>query len=321
MPVADTIAARITEVSQAVEGEEPTPEAEETTEAVATLEAAVAPEDEEKAAKRALIEAKLAEARDRRAAANQGKKARAEREAAAEDRKAAAEEKAKWDAIGKGSYRDGLLALGKDPRVEWEKMNREAIEAGTPEAQQKALEEKIERRLAEIEAQKLAPLQQTIEELKAREQSLAAQAHEGQLLSAFQTELKDPSYIGLRTEYDDADLIGYVKHFDKNPQAFYEAAKHYSVSLTDPGRGFTMREILTVLKSAQDAHDQGRQQRASKLAPAASSAKTPTVNGTAPRGNAGTTIGNDLAGERAAPSRRLTRLERINAEIERQEKR
>ncbi len=268
-------------------------------------------------ARLAAIEAKLAEARDRRAAAKHGKIARAEREAAEADRRAAAQERARYDALKQGTFKETIAALGRDPREVFQEMQREAVEANTPEAEMKRMRADFERQIGET----VEPLRKTIAELQAERNAIASQAYDGQLVSAFQADIQDADYTGLRTEYDDADLLEYVRHFDRNPKVMLAEARRFGVRLTNSDGRFTMREALTVLKSAQDAHDQGRQQRAARLAPAAPPAKSPTVNGTAPRGNAATTIGNDVASERASPGRRLTRRERIEAEIERQEKR
>ncbi len=270
---------------------------------------------------RANIEAKLAEARDRRAAANHGKRARAERQAAEAARKEAEAERAVL-AEGRKDYKKFFEANGMDPRAAYEDMTRQAIESNTPEAAIKRMQEDFRKEIAALRESEVEPLKKSLAQLEEEKQALASRAYDGQLVHAFSSEVQDPSYASLRTEYDDADLLEYVRHFDKNPRVLIAEAKRFGVRLTNSDGRFTMREALNVLKSAQDAHDQGRQQRAAKLAPAAPSAKSPTVNGTAPRGgNVGTTIGNDVASERASPSRRLSRRERIEAEIERQEKR
>ena len=88
-----------------------------------------------------------------------------------------------------------------------------------------------------------------------------------------------------------------------------------------------MRELLTVLKAAQDAHEKKRETLKSRFSPSESPAaprqaaesEPRTVNGTAERRNAApTTISNDLASTRAssAPTRR-TLKDRVKAEIER----
>ncbi len=220
------------------------------------------------------------------------------------------------------ALREGIAAMGRDPGKVFEEMQREAIEASTPEAELKRMRADFERQMGE----KLAPLQETIEALKREREEMANQSYESNLVGAFKATVTDPAYIDLRAEYDDQGLFEYVQHFDKNPTAFFAAAKHYGVRLTDPSRGFTMPEILGVLKAAQDAHDRGKQERRSKLLPASPPGQTQpgkphTVNGTAARSNAGTPIGNDLATERSTPSRKLSRKERIQAEIDRLEKR
>lgn len=275
------------------------------------------------AAKRELIEEKLRNQRERRQANGLGKAARETAAKATADQEAAAAERSKWEALRTGTFKDGMAALGRDPRVVFEEMQREAIEASTPEAEMKRMRADFEKQMGE----KLAPLQETIDQLLREKRESQAGAYHAQLAGAFRETVQDAKYLELRAEYDDRGLFQYVKHFDKNPDVFVAAAKSYGVRLTDPSQGFTMREILDVLKAAQDQHDQGKQERRSKLLPPASppaetqSGKPHTVNGTAARSNAGQPIGNDLATERAAPSRKLSRAERIQAEIDRIEKR
>ena len=288
--------------------------------------AASAPEAQEQqqllAAKRAVIEEKLAAQRERRQAMSIGPKAKQAMDRAKAAEAAANAERQKWESLKSGNFRDGIAAMGRDPAKIFEEMQREAIEASTPEFELKRMRADFERQMGE----RLAPLQETIDALKREREQAAAGAYEGQLVSAFKATVVDPEYLDLRAEYDDQGLFEYVQHFDKNPKAFFEAAKHYNVRLTDPSRGFTMPEILGVLKAAQDAHDRGKQERRSKLLPASPPAQTQTgkphtVNGTAARSNAGTPIGNDLATERASPGRKLSRKERIQAEIDRLDKR
>lgn len=274
------------------------------------------------AAKRAVIEEKLREQRERRRATSLSKQAQADREAAAAEREAAAKERGRYDSLKQGTFRETIAALGRDPREVFEEMQREAIEASTPEAEIKRMRADFEKQMSE----KLAPLQETIEELRRERAELAQREGHTRLVGAFQATVLDPAYIELRAEYDDVGLFAYVKNFVENPGTLIAAAREYGVQLTDPSQGFTMREILDVLKSAQDAHDRGKQERRSKLLPASAPGQTqpgkpPTVNGTAARSNAGTPIGNDLADERAAPPRKLSRKERIQAEIDRIEKR
>jgi len=274
------------------------------------------------AAKRAVIEEKLQAQRERRQANALGPRAKEAMKRAQAAEAAANAERQKWEALKNGSFREGIAAMGRDPGKVFEEMQREAIEASTPEFELKRMRADFEKQMGE----KLAPLQETIEALKREREEMAAAGYENTLVSAFKATVADPEYLELRAEYDDQGLFEYVQHFDKNPKAFFAAAKHYNVRLTDPARGFTMPEILSVLKAAQDAHDRGKQERRTKLLPASPPGQTQpgkphTVNGTAARSNAGTPIGNDLATERAAPGRKLSRKERIQAEIDRLEKR
>jgi hypothetical protein len=274
------------------------------------------------AAKRALIEEKLHAQREKRKAAGLSSQARADREAAAQARAAAEAERGRYESLKQGTFKQTIEALGRDPRAVFEEMQREAIEASTPEAELRKLRADFERQMGE----QLRPLQETIDALKAERQQLAAREYEMSLAAAFQSTVTDAKYLDLRAEYGDEGLHAYVKKFDRDPAMFIAAAKQYAVPLTDPSQGFTMQEILDVLKAAQDAHDRGKQERRQKLMPASAPGQTqpgkpPTVNGTAARSNAGTPIGNDLASERAAPTRKMSRAERIQAEIDRVEKR
>lgn len=291
--------------------------------------AAQAAQEQLLAAKRALIEEKLAAQRERRQAAGLSTKAKEAAARAAAAAAAAEAERSKWESLRQGNFLEGVRAMGRDPREVFAEMQREAIEASTPEAELKRMRADFEKQLGE----KLQPLQETIEQLRtereqleARQREHAARVYEQTLVSAYRESINDPAYMDLRAEYGDEGLFGYVDHFDKNPQQFLQAAHHYGVRLTDPSKGFTMPEILTVLKAAQEAHDKGKQERRSKFMPASppdqtQSGKPHTVNGTAASPNAGTPIGNDLAAERAAPSRKLSRRERIQAEIDRIERR
>lgn len=278
------------------------------------------------AEQRAAIEAKLAAQREKRQAAEERKKAEEARKEAEKIKSEALTEKQKYDALKTGTFKQTLEALGRNPREVFEEMQREAIEADTPEAKIREMRAQFEQQIGE----KLKPLTETVEALKAENERLKnqakqrAQAHyEEQLVGAFKQEIVGDDFKSLRIEYGDQGVFEYVDYFDRNPQEFYEAAREYKVPLTDPSKGFTMREILLVLKAAQDAHETGKKSREAELAPppapAAPSApkKTPTVNGTAERRNAGQTIGEDLAGERASPAPRLSRAERVRQEIER----
>lgn len=256
-----------------------------------------------------LFAEKLAKVREQRQASTQVQQAKAQREhaariaaEAAEDRKAAAEERARWENLKSGNILETLKAAGRDPAQAFAEMQREAIEAGTPEAQLKRMRAEMDRQLAET----VEPLQKTIEELKAERDAARASTQESAFASDFQKDIGGEAYRELRIEYPDDRLLAHAKNFRDNPKFFYSVADEHKVRLTSPGDGFTMVDILNTLRAVQDAHRAGTESRRAALAPPPSgetqqSATSPTVNGTAERRNAGaTTIGNDLTTARAA---------------------
>jgi hypothetical protein len=223
--------------------------------------------------------------------------ARALREQAAKERETAAAEREKWERIGRdGSYLDTLKELGRDPRAEWEKMNREAIEASTPEAQAKRDREALRRELSD----EIHPLKEEIAKLRAEREELSKQAEAHRLQTSFTSTLGAPEFKDLRIEYGDEQLLDHIRALIKAPEVLYETAKKRNVQLTDPEKGFTMQEILRVLAAEQAAHNAGKQTRAAAMSPPEPQSGQPTVNGTAPRRNAGTAVGNDLASQRAS---------------------
>jgi hypothetical protein len=257
-----------------------------------------------KAARLALFEEKLQAKREENQAKRLAAKAKADRKAAQEDREAAAAERKKYDGLKVGTFKETIAALGRDPRKTWEDMNREMIEASTPEAQARRDKEAAEQALDE----RFKPLQSELEQIRAeREQlrlereQLAEQGHSRALVTNFQQAAADPAFKDLRIEYADDALLDHAKHYDKNPDQLRAAAAQYGVRLTAPEKGFTMHELLQVLSAAQSAHNEGVQARRAALSSAEpQSAAPPTVNGTAPRRNAGTAVGNDLASQRAS---------------------
>lgn len=252
--------------------------------------------------------AKVREERQLRGAKTQAKQARNEAaRIAAEaqaDRQAAAAERQRWEALRSGSYLEGIKALGKDPAEAFAEMQREAIEAGTPEAQMKRIRAEMERQLGET----IEPLKKTVEELRAERDDLLAKTAEQGFVKDFSGTVAATEYDALRDEYPDERLLSIASNLRDNPNAFYAEAARLKVRLTSPGEGFTMKDILNVLKSAHDEHETGKQsRRASRTASTPSeaaqqTASSPTVNGTAARRTAGdtTTIGNDLTTARAA---------------------
>ncbi len=266
-----------------------------------------------KVARSKLLEEKWQEAREKRQAAKIKEQARAERQAAAEDRKAVAAEKARYDGLKTGSYRDTLVALGRDPAKTFAEMQREQIEASTPEAQARRQREEDERALEE----RFKPVLSELEQLRAERAQWAADAHASAIQNSYQHAAADPAFANLRIEYSDEVLLDHASYYDKKPQEFFAVADEYGVKLTHPGKGFSMHEVLQVLSAAQAAHDSGVQARRAAQRPAEHQSASPTVNGTAPRRNAGTAPGNGLASERgptgAADSAVLSPQDRMRA--------
>lgn len=256
-----------------------------------------------------LFEEKLAEAREKRAAARTAERAKAEREAAkAErdaaraDREAAKAERGKYEGLRTGSFKETLAALGRDPAKTFEEMQREAIEASTPEAQARREREEREMRERERDAaieERFKPVLSELEQLRQERAQWAADKHQATLHNSFQHAAADPAFSDLRIEYSDDALLEYARHYDKNPDDFRAAAHEYGVRLTAPEKGFTMHELLQLLSAAQAAHNEGVQARRAAQRPAGQQPATPTVNGTAPRRNAAAT-GTELASEQPA---------------------
>ena len=271
-----------------------------------------------KAARLQLFQEKLADARAKAQGEKLRAQAKAERKAVEEERRLAKAERAKLDEINgnlrTGSFRDSLVALGRDPAKTFAEMQREAIEASTPEAQQRREREAAEQREKEREAaleERFKPVLSELEQLRAERAQWAEAEHRSNIQQSYQHVAKDPAFKDLRIEYDDADLLEYAHMYDKNPDAFYVAADQYGVRLTSPGKGFSMHELLQVLAAAQAAHNSGVQARRAAQSPPERQSGQPTVNGTAPRRNAAAT-GNDLAREApAAEERALSPTERL----------
>ncbi|MDB4982596.1 MAG: hypothetical protein JWM82_3348 [Myxococcales bacterium] len=301
---------------------------EEGAEAAAAAPPAAPPTPEEDAAKKAHlanIEEKLAAQRERQAARRMAQQAKEQRDHAEADRRAAAEERSKWEAARK-DFKTGLTELGMNPREVYEEMTRQALEADTPEAQIKRMQAAWK---AELEAS-LTPLKTEVEELRAERARLAAESYQAQVQRAFQAEVQAPEFQKLRIEYDDEQILDTISEFARDTSTFYPVAEKYGVQLRNPRGPFSMKEVLLVLKAAQDNHDQGKEQRSARLAPTTTQSPgdtqspqpTSTVNGTAARSNAGHTISNELASTTAsAPRQKLSRRERVNRLIAESDKR
>lgn len=261
-----------------------------------------------------LLAEKLAAVREKRRADRYGERARREASAAETDRKVAAEERAKYEGLKNGTFLETIKALGKDPRVVFEEMKHEAIEAGTPEAQVRRMQEQFNVQLHEA----VEPLKQTVEELRKERDELRAREAGLRVQGDFQRVVADEDFLPLRVEYDDERLFAIADNLRQHPDNLIAHARRLQVRLTrDDGR-FTMRDILNVLKAQQDEHERGKQERGAKLRPAQqqaaqATADSKTVNGTTDR-RIGNPLGNNLASERASGASskpRLTRNERI----------
>lgn len=271
-----------------------------------------------RAARALLFKEKLDDSRAKAQGAKIRAQAKAEKKLIEEERKAVAAEKAKLDEInGKlrtGSFKETLGALGRDPAKTFAEMQREAIEASTPEAAARRAQEAQEQREREREAaleERFKPIVSELEQLRAERAQWAAETHEANIRQGFQSVAVDPAFRDLRIEYSDDDLLEWAHTYDKNPDAFYAAASQYNVRLTSPGKGFSMHELLQVLSAAQAAHASGVQARRAAQSPPERQSGSPTVNGTAPRRNAAAP-GNELASETpAAEDRSLSPRERL----------
>lgn len=324
MGALDNMQARATEMAGPVEDAgAPAPAAEPVvTETAApetttdTVEAA--PEDAARAARLKLYEEKLAASREKRTAQRLEERARAERKAASQERKSAAEyaatERAKYDGLKAGSFKETIQKLGHDPAKVFAEMTREAIEASTPEAAARRQQETID---AALKAQ-----QERIDALEAERtqerQAAQSRAHAVQMHTHFQAALADPAFTDLRIEYPDEALLDHAQYYDKHPGELRQHAASYGVKLTQPQKGFTMHELLQVLSAAQAAHNAAKQARAAAIRPTqAEPGRTPTVNGTADRRNAGT-VTNELAQTRASsgPVESGSARARIRARLE-----
>lgn len=274
------------------------------------------PEAEEAAVvqktQRSILEEKLAETRAKRKATEaQLRASREERQTRGEAQRqleAARAERAKWERIGKDkSFKEALLELGRDPLETFKEMQREAAEAGTPEAMLRSLESKMNGIVEQANA-KIAALEAQLEQSNQRDAS-------ARFTSDFNRHLAAPDYLLLREAYDDSTLLQYADGFRRNPESFYAQAKKYDV-LTDPRKGFTMRDILNVLKAAQEEYDSGRKTRRERLqAGNPGQQRPPTVNGTK---NAESPVPTELASTRASGGRpKLSRAERVESVIRR----
>lgn len=270
-----------------------------------------------------VLRAKLEIDRNRRRAKAVRKQQEAEAEAAKKAREEAEAEKTKWTGIGKNqTWLEAVKAAGHDPRKAFEEMQAEARRAGTPEAQLEAATKAFEAKLAQLEAEKIAPLQKQLEEERAEKEALRQQASEQRFVNDFQRGLGDDRFKDLLVEYDPPDLFRIATGLRDDPARLFQAAKSLGVRLTGDDGTFSMVDILSVMRATQVAHETRKQRRIQSAAPQTSQAgqqqppqAKPPVNGTVER-NAGspTTIGNDLAASTASEADKLkgmTRNQRV----------
>lgn len=280
---------------------------------------------DEAATKHRLLEEKLREVRERRQAQRLGERAKREKEAAEADRAAAAEERKKLEALKTGSFKDALIAMGRDPLATFEEMAAEAKEAGTPEGQIKAMRAQFEREMrATIE-----PLQKQIEELKSRDEAarreLEAQraaAVDAQFQSDFVRALREPEFSPLLVEYEPETLLQVAQSLRDKPEQLFGHARRLGVRLTGSQGQFTMLDILRTIAAHQSEHEKAREARRARYQ-TANPGTQQTVNGTSARTNAATSatsaLGNNAASSRStdASKPRLTRRERVQRLIDR----
>jgi hypothetical protein len=293
------------------------------------------------------IERKLQADRERREEKERRKQARAdqeaakkEREEAAADRKAAAEERARLGKIGKGTpWKEALREMGRDPTEVFREMQTEALKEGTPEAQVAKLQELFAAEMESVRAELKAEKEAREADRKQREDEREQErkfASERAFAHDFERTASEPDYEDLLDEYPRERLFRIVQGQRDNPEAFMAHARSMGIllewerriangeDLTDDERGFTMVDILNVLKETQRRHfERLEEQRRKKTAapqtatgaPATKApvASRPTVNGTAERKAA--SLGNQLAATTAAgttnPLKGISREEKV----------
>lgn len=280
--------------------------------------AALADPPPEQQTKHALLEEKLAAIRERRAAERLLHQAQERASSAERESKQAAEERAKWDALQKGTFKEAIQALGRDPREVFEEMAAEAQEAGKPETMIARARAEMERQLAST----IEPLKKTIDSLQKQLEDERASSFEHGFIADFQTASQRPEFTELLIEYEPETLLQIAKTMRDNPPHMHQTAKRLNVQLTGRDGRFNMFDILNVCRAQLAQHVQGREARRSRLQAASTSQAAPqqapanasTVNGTAEKRNAGVnTLGNQLASSRASDTAkpRLTREQRI----------
>lgn len=244
-----------------------------------------------------------------------------------EKRRATEEERKRWTDLQPGDIKSRILAAGGDPKAVFDAMQKEALEAGKPEAEIRRMRAEFEKNFDE----KLKPLADTIAELKKENEDLKADRQRdaedrarGEFAADYRETAQQSDYADLRIEYGDQRLFRLCENMKKNPDELRAFAKQLNVKLTFPDKRFNMKDILTVLKAAHVQHETEKKQRRDQMqapttspgAPQQAPANARTVNGTADKRNAGTNpLGNDNAASKAsAPGNRprMSRQSRID---------
>jgi hypothetical protein len=293
-----------------------------------TKESAPDPEEEIRAKRRQLFEEKLQKLREDRRAKRLAEEA-AEAKKQAEEAKAAAERERAEIAEGRKDFRKFFELNGMDARKAYEEMTKQALEAGTPEAQIRAMQEAWKAEIEAIKrefAESTKGLREQLEQMKAREAELVRQAHERAVFDAYMQAVEKDEFVDLRAEYGDQDIYSLLRDWDSNPDAFYAAAETHGIALSTPGQGFTVEEALRVIKAAHEKDLALKAERRSKLGKTRTGGITPpsaAQNGasgaSAPKTPGQPTITNDLVSSRASPGRRMSLEERTEAIIRRYE--
>lgn len=267
------------------------------------------------------LRAKLAHDRKLRSAKQLKREAKVDREAAAAARKAAEDDAAHWKSLGKDkSWLDAVKASGRDPREVYAEMQKEALKAGTPDAQIEA----ANARIAALEKKISDDAETTKKANEERSKKESATAQQRAFATDFQRGMGDPRFAPLLEEYEPAQLFAVADSLRSDPRRLFTQAGSLSLSLTHDDGTYTMLDILNVMRATQAAHHEGMQRRktnaasqSSTAAPKQAPAARPPVNGTVAREADPVTITNDLADsnasareQREAKLRKMTREER-----------
>lgn len=283
--------------------------------------------NEEAALQRQILAEKLAKTRAEARAKLDDKAAQRARKEAEKLRAEAESEKEKLTkSLRSGTFLETVKALGLDPSQAFREMQDEAVKAGTPEAQMRVMQERFEAEIkatrAELEAEKKAREERDKAEEEERQRQ-RSRAMDQRFTEDFSRTVKAPAFGDLLDEYGDDRLLRLADNLRRDTDSAIDAASQLGVRLTDPARGLTMTEILSVLAAAQRQHEAQKNARRTARTGAPQTEPVPhpgaqqaTVNGTTDRRNAEpSTIGNNIATATAsagkAPLRATTPAGRV----------